>query len=558
MKRAGHIRPTITALCAVLSVLCLCLLTACDSPDTGDEVTTGIDTTTNVTVTTDTPDTTDDTVAPLAPEGTTEAPQASQPETLPETDKPSDPSAIDLDSVEDPTEYFVRPVYAAAEAVHDEAEGRVISLSTKSISGHEGVADPYVYLRFSALAEDVGYECSSLSHPYLVLKVKSANLLSTSFSVFGYTQYPPRPTEETVESVSRLTDTSEWQYVAFDLSSYDKELVAFRLDFEASAASDGEQLLISEIRLCATAEEAGYKNPLADTYPLPSSDETSALRVMSFNVQTENGTAVQPLLRAEMLRTLIDDFRPDSIGMQEVTRTWQRLLDEQVFNASYAGVGEERGDNGEKCAIYYRSDVYDLIATETFWLSDTPDVPGSALENAHFPRICTYAHLRNKLTGQEYVHVNVHLDHTGNKESSTANATRLAQATIMLRELSLRIPLHSLPVVITGDFNQTAHKSNGDERPIYKLLTGVTPFTGSDGDELFSPLGNTRADADTVTLPNGHTGTMVKHAIGKEPIDYVFYSKGHLDALTYETKLYNWDGVYLSDHLPVFAILSFQ
>ena len=48
---------------------------------------------------------------------------------------------------------------------------------------------------------------------------------------------------------------------------------------------------------------------------------------MSFNVQTENGTKVDFDLRAEMLRDLMDQLQPDSIGMQEVTTGWIYRMD---------------------------------------------------------------------------------------------------------------------------------------------------------------------------------------------------------------------------------------
>ena len=50
---------------------------------------------------------------------------------------------------------------------------------------------------------------------------------------------------------------------------------------------------------------------------------------------------------------------------------------------------------------------------------------------------------------------------------------------------------------------------------------------------------------------------MVSHT-NKQPIDYQFYSKALLDPLTFEVQIYNWDGVDMSDHLPLYATYSFK
>ena len=39
------------------------------------------------------------------------------------------------------------------------------------------------------------------------------------------------------------------------------------------------------------------------------------------------------------------------------------------------GSGRDGGNNGEYCAIYYKNNKFKLEKDETFWLSETPELP---------------------------------------------------------------------------------------------------------------------------------------------------------------------------------------
>ena len=550
MKHTNRSRRVAVSPWALLLALCLLLLPACDVATSDTEGTT------DGTVTTAAPDTTE-----AAETTETTAPETTLPETTDEPETPSedeptvDPSVLDFDTVESLSKYFTHPTYTEIEVLTDPDEGQVISFTTEDIGDLKGDVDPYTFFKLAAMAEDAGYERSTSTHPYLVLKVKNVSLWNSKFMVVGYEQYPPRGThDDSTAPFSYLADTDGWQYVAFDLTSYGEDLAALRLDYEASSIADGEQILISEIKLCKTAEEAGYRNPIADTYPLPSVEEMGTLHTMSFNVH--NNESTQFPLRADMLHALIDEYRPDSIGVQEDTVKWRAMMEHQVFNQSYARIGDDL--EGAACSIFYRADMYDVISSATFWLSETPDVPNTPLPNANEPRFCTYVHLKNKFTGQEYIHVNTHLDHKGGNTTAVGVAVRLEQIQILMRELYKRLPIETVPLVLTGDFNQSARDyDDGSVFPLYLLLTGEMPLTLDDGTEVIFPTGDAGIDAAVVTYPEGHTGTMVSHT-NKQPIDYQFYSKALLDPLTFEVQIYNWDGVDMSDHLPLYATYSFK
>lgn len=499
-------------------------------------------------------------------EVTTEAPSETETET--ETAEPQEMPHISFDEAVqkglDPTDYLLRPMQTKSDVVKD---GDISVLSLKADKKTDAQqSDPYVSLNYKKLAEAMGGKTvDTTEYPYLVLRVKGVDLWSRTFGLYAYTSNRVQGEGEIGEQQARLKNTDEWQYIRFDLTGSSKPLTAFRLDY-VNATLTEDTILISDLYFCKTEEEAmAMTGP--DTYPIVEQTmDNYILNVMSFNVQTENGTSVRMDIRADMLRDLIDEYMPDSIGMQEVTARWRELMDSYIFNDSYTGVGIARTDNPalglEQSCIFYRSDKYDLLDSGTFWLSDTPEVVGSALEGCNYPRICTYVHLKDKVTGFEYIHMNTHLDHDGNNSASDGRKIRLAQAEVILKKL------HSLnadvAVVITGDFNQRAvNPSTGSVFPLYKLLTGERNLTLDDGTKISFDLADSRMHAPdnmpedfNATMTQFHDKTYSKYNPARGPIDYCFYTPLKLEALSYAIRLYDRDGLFLSDHLPV--ITSFK
>ena len=67
----------------------------------------------------------------------------------------------------------------------------------------------------------------------------------------------------------------------------------------------------------------------------------------------------------------------------------------------FYGVGRDDGKRqGEYAGIYYRRDRFERDVTEegTFWLSDTPEVPGSKSWGNSYPRVVTWIRLIDRST----------------------------------------------------------------------------------------------------------------------------------------------------------------
>ncbi|MBO4327188.1 MAG: endonuclease/exonuclease/phosphatase family protein, partial [Clostridia bacterium] len=330
------------------------------------------------------------------------------------------------------------------------------------------------------------------------------------------------------------------------------DIGSFRIRFENMSENSGERVLISEIRFCTEKEASELAEP--DAYPSDVQDiDGSSLRILQFNVQTESGNMAPFSEKALLFRRLVDETVPDVAGMQEVTPEWRRWLDDYVFNDSYGSVGEPRSDGDEANPVYYRKDRFELVESGTFWLSGTPDRAGSYTEGANCPRICTWVLLKDIRNGTEFAYLTTHLDHNGKNDQDTATQIRRKQIGEIIKFAGR---FEGIPVFLSGDLNFRSDSPGGSA--LYSLLTGKTSFTDTDGKEYAIELSDSRISAG-ITVDAGHSSTMVGgYGSGQSggPIDYVFCSPS-VEAVSYETFLITEKGIWISDHLPVFAVFRF-
>lgn len=181
------------------------------------------------------------------------------------------------------------------------------------------------------------------------------------------------------------------------------------------------------------------------------------VRIVSFNLRTANDIYGSIKNRSVFIAAALDAYAPDSFGVQEANPAWLKQLDEKLGD-KYARVGEPRDSskNSEYSCVYYLKDRYELLDSGTIWLSKTPEVAASKDFGSSYPRICTWATLKNIETGLTYTHVNTHLDHL-------LESTRQKQAQVLMNKVEQLA--ESYPVVCTGDFNMNEGKA------AYKLIT---------------------------------------------------------------------------------------
>ena len=253
------------------------------------------------------------------------------------------------------------------------------------------------------------------------------------------------------------------------------------------------------------------------------------MKFVTFNIRTDKDQDGENSFRYRkplILRTIAEK-QPDIICFQEVLPHVADWLRENLIGFVTVGCGRNRFGmlDDEQLTIAFRSDKYNLVEMNTFWMSPTPYVPGSRFEEQSVcPRVVTEVLLFDRDAEQVVRVLNVHLDHRG------AEARRLG-----LKQALEHIDSHELfpnaAVIMAGDYNDLP------DSIIWKAFEEHGEWT-------------------EVTPDSGYTF----HGYGKESsekIDYI-YVRGNLECKSYEKWTVCEDGVYLSDHYPLGAELEWK
>ena len=270
----------------------------------------------------------------------------------------------------------------------------------------------------------------------------------------------------------------------------------------------------------------------------PAVAQRTDLRVMSFNIRTANaadGVNDWDGNRKNLVEETIRNFGPDLVGFQEDLKRQGDFLADQFPAYEFVGRGSQGGNDGPYDTVMYRRSRFERVRSGHFWLSETPDVPGSESWGTAFPRMVTWLELSdNNNPGFNFVIMNTHWDHV------SADA-RFESAKLMrskVRELA-----SGIPVIVTGDFNADQGGA------AYQRMTGrdnadtVRNFT--DTYRQIHP-----EDSDTVGTAHGFDGRA-----GDGRIDWILHDNDFttLDANIDRT---SFDGRYPSDHFPINATLQ--
>lgn len=185
--------------------------------------------------------------------------------------------------------------------------------------------------------------------------------------------------------------------------------------------------------------------------------EADPVKLLSFNLRYDitSHDLMALDVRGPHLMEIVKKYDPDSIGFCEATDNWMNWLRKEMPKLGYScvGVGRNSGKTGgtgngnEHSPVFYKTDKYELLESDTFWLSATPEVAGSKTWGNSITRICTYAILKDKQSGVIYGHFNTHFDHQS--EDSRVNAVIVLEAYIneALKKYG------EIGIVVSGDFN---------------------------------------------------------------------------------------------------------
>lgn len=225
---------------------------------------------------------------------------------------------------------------------------------------------------------------------------------------------------------------------------------------------------------------------------------------------------------AEYLINLNSDF----IGIQEALWPQVEFLNNKLEDYDFVGVGRDDGEKeGEAMVIFYKKSSYQLINSQTSWLSETPDQASKGWDAA-CNRTITEAIFKNN--EGDNIHIfNTHFDHQG-------EIARKKSVDILRRKIeNIRTPY-----LLLGDFNF------GPKSELHKEMSSFTDDTYDLTSENISDFIGTFNAFDLEKDVNRR-------------IDYIFLDRKYFKVNTYHSASEKTKaGKYLSDHFPVTVKLT--
>jgi endonuclease/exonuclease/phosphatase family metal-dependent hydrolase len=279
-----------------------------------------------------------------------------------------------------------------------------------------------------------------------------------------------------------------------------------------------------------------------------SSAQPVGIRVMSFNILQDQGTPSSSNAdkwiytggtnRRERAVQMIVDTAPDILGLQEAEENQVAELTTTNVLGAYGFYGSGRDNaagDGLHEGIFYLTNRFVRTDHGVFWLSETPDTPGSKYPGAAQVRIAVWALLTDRHTDRTCFVMSTHFDY----QSDSAREYSAG----LIRE-RIGTMASNVPVIVTGDFNLYPYEESYDI-----LVEQVTPGWVTLIDSLRTVMPTEGADELT---RHGFTGNTAG-----DRVDYIFYSPA-FTATQAEIVHTSYGGRYPSDHYPVTATLTIE
>jgi endonuclease/exonuclease/phosphatase family metal-dependent hydrolase len=246
------------------------------------------------------------------------------------------------------------------------------------------------------------------------------------------------------------------------------------------------------------------------------------IRYASFNNNAENWTQ-----RREGVISILNGR--DFIGLQEVLPVQMDDISKGLENtyAYFFRTREADPGKGEGCPVMYDKTRWEVIRYGHFWLSGTPDIPGSNTWDAAFPRMVTFGFFRKLFTGDSILVINTHFDHI-------SQPAREKSIELILEKFINEINI--MPVVFMGDLNVTP------DNPVYQKIRSVNTLTDS------------YLNKHPEESSDGATFHGWKNESPVDRIDYIFCSS-KLYINSSQVLHIQVEGRYPSDHFPLNTIL---
>jgi endonuclease/exonuclease/phosphatase family metal-dependent hydrolase len=266
-------------------------------------------------------------------------------------------------------------------------------------------------------------------------------------------------------------------------------------------------------------------------------DKPHELKVITFNIRFDNpGDAPNDWKnRIPVVRDYLNAELPDIMGVQEALYHQNEDILEMLPGYAYLGTGRDDGKrSGEFSPIFYNTGKLEVVGHSQFWLSETPDVPGSIGWEAILPRVVTWARFKHIDSQNEFYVFNTHYSHV----SDLARKMSMEFMSEKIQEIA-----GDEPVIVTGDFNIT----KGSE--LYNHMVNHLKEQNN--------LNNAELIALNIVPPVDNTFNGYRDDVNPRVIDYIFVNH-HFDVKKYAVDTYKQDSLFVSDHWPVRVSLQLK
>lgn len=253
--------------------------------------------------------------------------------------------------------------------------------------------------------------------------------------------------------------------------------------------------------------------------------------VMTFNIRFDNkmdGLNAWSS-RRKLVTDLIMKYSPAILGTQEGMRSQLTYLENSLPDYHLHATHRTLDNTCQYPTLFFRKYDYKVREGGEFWLSKTPEVHRSKSWNSAFPRMMSYARVRELNTDNDFWVAVTHLDHVGAE-------ARYQQAKISTEWVKARTG----PVILMGDFNDSPGS------PAHELLT--SPETGLQ--DVWKILG--KKEGDSSFTHHKFTGLPQKSRM-----DWILISD-HFRATEAEIIRDHVGNRYPSDHFPFMVKLDLK
>ncbi len=253
--------------------------------------------------------------------------------------------------------------------------------------------------------------------------------------------------------------------------------------------------------------------------------------VMTFNIRYDNPKDNHNWWehRKSSVIKIFKFYSPEVIGIQEGLNNQIKYIENNLIEYNYIGVGrDDAKKKGEYAAIFYKKNKLKLISSETYWLSETPEMVSIGWD-ASMERIVTFGEFLNLKTQESLFIFNCHFDHRG--EISRENSSKLILKLIKSKNIENK------KIILMGDLNCLPNS-----KPIETLKTKLEDSYDISFKEPYGPAGTSNGfDLDRLI---------------KNRIDYIFTK--NIKVIEHRIIDDRRDNnLFISDHLPVMAKIMY-